>query len=131
MEGEAKVPRGAKCKEELKEANNVDHPIAAAPAQKVPDRLMATVTLLLGDAAFPVGSLGLRQICDLFATGSVPSPSHVQSKAPLGFFRLFLEAVSGKDIPITNENVSDLSQLCEEFSFWNLSAKVSALCESL
>jgi hypothetical protein len=50
--------------------------------------------------------------------------------APTGHFSLFLEAVSGKNIPIQNENFSDLSQLCDEFSFWSLSSKISAFRDS-
>jgi hypothetical protein len=54
----------------------------------------------------------------------------LRSAAPIGYFSLFLEAVSGKDIQITNENVSDLSQLCDEFGFWSLSSKISAFRDS-
>jgi hypothetical protein len=57
---------------------------------------------LLGDAVFPVWSLGLRQVCDLFASGVASSPYHVQSKTFFGLLRLFLEAISGKEIQITN-----------------------------
>jgi uncharacterized coiled-coil protein SlyX len=130
MQGEAKGPAGAKCRHKLKEAERVSHSIGAAPVQKVSDGLMATVMLLLGDAIFPFASLGLKQVCDMCASGATSSPYHVQSKVSFGLFRFLLEAVSGKDIQITNENVLDVSQLCEEFGFWSLSAKVSAFCQS-
>jgi hypothetical protein len=42
----------------------------------------------------------------------------------------FLEAVKGNDVQITSENVSGLSQLCEEFGFWRLSTKLSAFRDS-
>jgi hypothetical protein len=91
---------------------------------------MATVTLVVGEAAFPVSRQSLRQACDLFASGSAPSPYRVQSPIPFSIFSLFLEAVNGRDIQITNEKVSDLSQLCDEFGFRSLFSKLSAFRDS-
>jgi hypothetical protein len=91
---------------------------------------MATVALALDERAIRVASLGLKQNCDLFASGAAPSRYCVQSDVTLDLFSLFLEAVSGKDIQITNENVSDLSQLCKEFGFRNLSSKLSDIRDS-
>jgi hypothetical protein len=89
---------------------------------KVTVRLDVDLTLVVGEATFPVASQPLRQACDLFASGCAPSHYNVHSQAALSLFSLFLKAVSGKDIQITNENVSDLSQLCDEFGFWSLSS---------
>jgi uncharacterized coiled-coil protein SlyX len=91
---------------------------------------MTTVTLVHGEAAFTVSHEPLKQACDLFADGPAPSRYPAQSDAPLGVFRSFLEAVKGNDIQITNENVLQLSQLCEEFGFWSLSSKLSAFRDS-
>jgi hypothetical protein len=55
-----------------------------------------------------------------------PSGYRVQSRVPVIHFRLFLEVVKGQDIHIPNENVSALSQLCEEFGF---RSRISALEE--
>jgi hypothetical protein len=64
------------------------------------------------------------------AAGGLPSHYRVQSQVPVGVFRLFLEAVKGNDIQITNENVSGLSRLCEEFGLWSLSSKLSVFRDS-
>jgi uncharacterized coiled-coil protein SlyX len=82
--------------------------------------------LVLGEATLAVASEALKRACGLFAAGD-PSSS---DRVPLGLFRSFLEAVKGNDIQITNENVSGLSQLCEEFDFPILSTKLSAFRDS-
>jgi hypothetical protein len=91
---------------------------------------MPTFPLVHGEAAFPVASQALKQACALFAAGAPLSRYSVKSQVPVGHFRLFLEAVKGNDIQITNENVSSLSQLCKEFGFQRLASKVSAFCGS-
>jgi hypothetical protein len=63
--------------------------------------------LVPGEAAFEVASQALRQTCIRFA-------------ALICHFSLFLEAVSGKEIQIRNDVVSDLLQLCDQFGFWSL-----------
>jgi flagellar motility protein MotE (MotC chaperone) len=62
----------------------------------------------------------------VFAARGLPSNYRVQSQVLLRLFQLFFEAVNGNDIQITNEKVSGLSQLCEEFGFRSLSSKLSA-----
>jgi hypothetical protein len=42
-------------------------------------------------------------------------------------FRLFLEAVKGASVTITNQNFSELSQLCSEFAFSRLTNELTAL----
>jgi hypothetical protein len=44
--------------------------------------------------------------------------------------RLFLEALNGIDITITNENVLYLSQLYSDFAFWVCRVKLSVFCNS-
>jgi hypothetical protein len=66
----------------------------------------------------------------VFAAGGWPLRYRVQSRIPLDHLRSFLEAVKGKDIQIMNENVSEPSQLCEEFGFLSLSSKLSAFRDS-
>jgi hypothetical protein len=95
---------------------------SAAAAQKW-KILMATVTLILGEATLTVARQSLGLACGLFVAGG--PPSRVLSRVPLGHLRSFLEAVKGNDIQITNENVSGLSQLCDEFDFQNLSSQLS------
>jgi hypothetical protein len=91
---------------------------------------MATVTLVLGESTFPVASQALRQACGLFGGESALSHCHVQSRVPLSHFWLFFEPVQGNEIQMTNENVSGLSQLCDEFGFRSLSSKLSAFRDS-
>jgi hypothetical protein len=45
-------------------------------------------------------------------------------------FRLFLEAVRGASVTITNQNISELSQLCTEFAFNGLANELSAFRSS-
>jgi hypothetical protein len=93
-------------------------------------QLIAKMTLILGETAFSVANLLLSQTCDLFENDPPTSPYRVQSCVSPHFFESFLEAVNGKDIQITNENVSDLLQLCNEFGFRSLSSKLSAFGDS-
>jgi hypothetical protein len=91
---------------------------------------MATVTLVLGEEAFTVASEPLRLACDVFVAGGWPARYRVQARIPLDHRQSFLEAIKGKDIQITNENVSGLSQLCAQFGFGSLSSKLSAFRSS-
>jgi hypothetical protein len=54
----------------------------------------------------------------------------VNSSVALEIFRLFLEAVEGKEIQIMEQNVADLSQVCTEFGFESLSRRISAFLDS-
>jgi hypothetical protein len=88
---------------------------------------MATVMLVLGEATFAVARQPLKRPAACLGVGL---GRRVQSRIPLGHFRSFVEAVKGNDIQITNENISYLSQICEEFEFWSLSSKLSAFRDS-
>jgi hypothetical protein len=70
---------------------------------------MPKVALVHSEATFTVASEPLGRACGLFAAGGSSSRCRVQSRVPVGHFRLFLEAVRGNDIQITSENVSELS----------------------
>jgi hypothetical protein len=87
------------------------------------------VTLIFDEEAFQVSLLSLRQSCDAPGLFSVAS-YRVRSSAPAPIIRLFLEALNGIDIKFMNENVLYFSQLCSEFGFWVLSAKLSDFCNS-
>jgi hypothetical protein len=93
---------------------------------------MAKATLLLGDASYAVAGLPLFTNCTLFRNNLAlaASPYRVNSLVALEVFRLFLEAVEGKEIQITKQNVAKLSQLCTEFGFENLSRKISVFLDS-
>jgi uncharacterized coiled-coil protein SlyX len=93
---------------------------------------MPKATLLLGDASHAVAELPLVTNCILFRNNLTlaASPYRVNSSVRLEVFRLFLEAVEGKEIQITKQNVADLSQLCTEFGFESLSRKISAFLNS-
>jgi hypothetical protein len=79
--------------------------------------LIATVTLVLGEATFPVASQPLKQACGLFAAGGSPSRSRVQSRVPVGHFRLFLEVVKGNDIQIMSEKFQDCQNCAQSLAF--------------
>jgi hypothetical protein len=48
----------------------------------------------------------------------------------LRLFQLFFDAVKRNDIQTTNENISGLSRLYDEFGFRSLSSKLSAFRDS-
>jgi uncharacterized coiled-coil protein SlyX len=87
---------------------------------------MAKVTLVFSEATFTVASWPLGQADSLFTAGCPSSRYRVQSRVPVANFELFLEAVKGNGIQITNKNVSGLPQLCAEVGFQSLSSKLSA-----
>jgi uncharacterized coiled-coil protein SlyX len=94
---------------------------------------MSGVTLLLSGANFSIGLRPLVANCDLFATNAALAgrPYRVRSSVPLGVFRQFLAAIEGKGVDVTNENVSGMAQLCNEFGFQSLSSKLSAFRNSI
>jgi hypothetical protein len=92
---------------------------------------MANATLVLGDASLTLAGVPLFTNCKLFGNNLTlaASPYLVNSSVGLEVFQLFLEAVEGKEIQITKQNVADLSQLCTEFGFESLSKKISAFLD--
>jgi hypothetical protein len=86
---------------------------------------MALVELSLGDKSFSVYGQSLRHACDKF-TNSLPTCAYVvQSAVGADLFSSFIDAVNGKDIEVTKDNVTSLGELSREFGFWRLSAKLS------
>jgi uncharacterized coiled-coil protein SlyX len=86
--------------------------------------------LVLKGETFSLQSWLLKQQCELFATDPtlLDSPYHVKSEVRPEIFRLFLEAIQGTSATITNQNFSELSQLCSEFVFTGLANELSAFC---
>jgi hypothetical protein len=69
----------------------------------------------------------LMSNCHTFQTS--PSlftlPYRVRSIVPVETLRVFVDAISGADIDITPGNASDLEQLCTEFGFVDLAARIA------
>jgi hypothetical protein len=86
---------------------------------------MAVIELVLDGETFSTHSLALRQSCEKFADGPPSIPYQVSSSIPQHIFRLFLEAVNGREVEITGDNVNGLSQLAREFGFLRLLTKLS------
>jgi uncharacterized coiled-coil protein SlyX len=88
--------------------------------------------LFLDDVAFQLPVQVLTQQCTLFTTDPalLASPYQVKSRVRLEIFLLFLEAVKGTSVIITNQNISDLSQLCTEFGFHGLANEISDFLSS-
>jgi hypothetical protein len=77
---------------------------------------MEKVTPIFDEGTFKVNLLSLRQSCDAPALLGASS-YHVKSSVPASILELFIEALNGTDIKITNEIVLYFSQLCSEFGF--------------
>jgi hypothetical protein len=86
---------------------------------------MAVVELALGDETLSVLGLTLRYSCDKFADSVTTSRYEVTSPVSVDVFRIFVDAIVGKDVEITTDNVSGLGQLAREFGFWRLTARLS------
>jgi hypothetical protein len=90
------------------------------------DTFMSAVTLVLQSTKFFVGRSRLVASCDLFAKDAklAASAYDVRSPVSVDVFRQFLEAIQDRTIEVTDQNISSLVQLCEEFGFRSLSAKL-------
>jgi Fe-S-cluster formation regulator IscX/YfhJ len=94
---------------------------------------MASVTLLHTEGTF---TIPLRQaICkfSVFENNAslTVSPCRVQSLVPLSIFREFLSALERNTINITDTNFTELHQLCEEFGFSEIAAKLTEFHPSM
>jgi hypothetical protein len=78
---------------------------------------MANVSLVIGKATFTAASEALGRACALFAARDLPSCHRVQSRVPVGLFRLFFEAIKGNDIQITNEKFQDCRISVQNLAF--------------
>jgi hypothetical protein len=74
------------------------------------------------DGAFDVRRGKLIKNCSIFTSGEVPFSSHyeVRSVVSLDNLALFVEAIHGNDIPITEQ----IFQLCSEFGFSRLRDRI-------
>jgi hypothetical protein len=54
----------------------------------------------------------------------------VRSKVSQRDFPTFVSALEGASMPIANDNIGGLSQLCEEFHFGELAERLSQFRES-
>jgi hypothetical protein len=75
-------------------------------------------------------SVMARQGCDVLARNSGTLRCVVRSAVSSEVFRVFLSAIEGNAVEVTNENVDDLSALCKEFEFWSLLGRVRAFKEA-
>jgi hypothetical protein len=94
---------------------------------------MASVTLLHPKETFKIPVLQVINKCSLFQNNPILliSPYQVQSSVSLSIFREFLSALEGNSINITDTNLTELHQLCEEFGFSELSVKLSEFRPSM
>jgi hypothetical protein len=93
---------------------------------------MAKVTLIHPQQRVDVSGRTLVQQSDLFADDLTltNSPYTLKSQVSLTVFRDFVAALEGQTVTITNDNFSGLSQLCDEFRFRALAARLSQFRES-
>jgi hypothetical protein len=78
---------------------------------------------------FYVQSVMARQGCDALARNP-QMRCVVDSAVSSEVFRVFLSAIEGNAVEVTNENVDNLSALCNEFEFWSLLGRVRAFKET-
>jgi hypothetical protein len=79
---------------------------------------------------FYVQSVMARQGCDVLARNPGTLRCVVESNVSSEVFRVFLSAIEGNAVEVTNKNVDDLSALCKEFEFWSLLERVRAFEET-
>jgi hypothetical protein len=94
---------------------------------------MSSVTLLHPEETFKIPTLQTINKCSLFQNNPtlLSSPYRVQSSVSLSIFREFLSALEGNPINITDTNFTELHQLCKEFGFSELAAKLSEFRSSM
>jgi hypothetical protein len=88
---------------------------------------MALVALVHPEATLTVPALQAMNKCTLFQQkpALLTGPYKLGSTVLLTLFRQFVSALEGNAIEITSANFSGLTQLCEEFGFEDLRAKLS------
>jgi hypothetical protein len=91
---------------------------------------MSDVRFFLGGKGFRVQSLAARLACDRLAQGPRAERLEVHSAVSEEVFRLFLSAVEGEVIEITNANIKGLSAVCDEFGLGSLSQRLQAFKDS-
>jgi hypothetical protein len=74
---------------------------------------------------FPVDMKQAMLSCDALADSLDGSRLIVRSTVTEGVLRLFISAVHGEEIELTNENIDGLSALCNEFQFRRLARRLA------
>jgi hypothetical protein len=87
---------------------------------------MGELEFVLHGAAFRVDSLAARQVCEVLAQDPPLEQHVIQSNVSSDIFRLFISAMEGESIELTNDNIEGLSALSDEFQFRRLSQSVRA-----
>jgi len=89
---------------------------------------LMTSSLLLGERAFEVSRRSLFGNCELFIDRPdlALQPYRVQSRVSSSEFGIFLGALEGREIEITDENATFLKSLCDEFRFSAFQEKIAA-----
>jgi hypothetical protein len=91
---------------------------------------MGTIKFELRGEGFDVQRVIASQVCSVLARNPGTLPCVVRSAVSLKVFRLFLSAIAGNAVEVTDENVDDLWALCVEFEFWSLLGRVRAFKET-
>jgi hypothetical protein len=94
---------------------------------------MSSITFLDPEETFKILTLYTMTKCSLFQNNPtlLVSSYRVQSLVSLSIFWEFLSALEGNAINITNPNLTELDQLCDEFDFSELPAKLSEFRPSI
>jgi hypothetical protein len=89
---------------------------------------MAKSQLVLNGTTFSVGTRLLVLNCNLFESnpGLLGAPYLLRSRVSTSSFQLFLSALDGESITISESNQSDLTDLCDEFGYSGLSDQLAA-----
>jgi hypothetical protein len=88
---------------------------------------MYSITLVHPEDRVTVPVLQTINKCSLFENNPAlaSAPYRVQSSVPLSIFREFVFALEEKAVEITDQNLTGLQRLCEEFGFDEFAAKLS------
>jgi hypothetical protein len=88
---------------------------------------MSSVTLVDPEETLKVPVLEVITKCSLFQKNQTltATPSRVKSSVTLPHFRVFVSALEGKEVKITDTNFTGLQRWCEEFGFSEFAAKLS------
>jgi hypothetical protein len=91
-----------------------------------------TVDLVHPHQILKVAGGVLTRKCTLFLDDPALAASPYSVRAPVSVadFCLFVSALEGKDVDVTNDNVRGLSLLCDEFGFQSLSERLSSFRQS-
>jgi hypothetical protein len=92
---------------------------------------MAELEFILQDQHFPVERLVAHQVCDALAHRLHGNQLFVGSDVAGDVLRLFVSAIHGEAIELTNENIGGLSALCGERQFLSLSRRLEVFKNTL